>query len=60
MALATLLAAELTAQRAARWKQAVAWTVTAIQAFVILSMRFHYVTDVVTGFLAAIAAAHTG
>lgn len=56
MALATLLAAELTAHGAARSKQAIAWAVTGIQAFVILSMRFHYVTDVVTGFLAAIAA----
>ncbi|HEY2015604.1 MAG TPA: phosphatase PAP2-related protein [Bryobacteraceae bacterium] len=56
MALATLLAAELTAHRAARWKQAIAWAVIGIQALVILSMRFHYVTDVVTGFLAALAA----
>ena len=56
MALATLLAAELTAHRAARWKQGVAWVVIGLQALVILSMRFHYVTDVVTGFLAAIAA----
>lgn len=56
MALATLLAAELTAHRAARWKQAIAWAVVGLQAFVVLSMRFHYVTDVVTGFLAAIAA----
>jgi hypothetical protein len=56
MALATLLAAELTAHRAVRWKQALAWTVIALQAFVILSMRFHYITDVVAGFLAAIAA----
>ena len=56
MALATLLAAELTAHRAARWKQAVAWGVIVLQAFVVLSMRFHYVTDVVTGFLAAIVA----
>jgi hypothetical protein len=56
MALATLLAAELTAHRAARWKQAVAWAVIGLQALIILSMRFHYVTDVVTGFLAALAA----
>lgn len=56
MALATLLASELTAHRAARWKQVVAWAVLVLQAFVILSMRFHYVTDVVTGFLAALAA----
>jgi hypothetical protein len=56
MALATLLAAELTAHRAARWKQALAWAVIGLQAFVILSMRFHYITDVVTGFLAALAA----
>ena len=56
MALATLLATELTAQRAPRWKQAVAWGVICVQAFIILSMRFHYVTDVVTGFFAAIVA----
>ena len=56
MALATLLAAELSAHRAARWKQVIAWAVIGVQAFIILSMRFHYVTDVVTGFLAAIAA----
>ena len=56
MALATLLAAELTAHRAARWKQAIAWAIIVVQGFVILSMRFHYVTDVVTGFLAALAA----
>jgi hypothetical protein len=56
MALATLLAAELSVHRAAPWKQAIAWSVIGVQAFVILSMRFHYVTDVVTGFLAAIAA----
>jgi PAP2 superfamily C-terminal len=56
MALATLLATELTAQGAVRWKQTVAWAVAAAQAFVILSMRFHYVTDVVAGGLAAVAA----
>jgi hypothetical protein len=48
MALATLLATELTAQRAPRWKQAVAWGVVCAQAFVILAMRFHYVTVVAT------------
>jgi hypothetical protein len=46
----------LTAQRTSRAKQIAAWGVTAIQAAIILSMRFHYVTDVVTGCLAAIAA----
>src|SRR5215213_7000882 len=51
MALATLLATELTAQRAPRWKQTVAWAVVCAQAVIILSMRFHYVTDVVAGFL---------
>jgi hypothetical protein len=56
MALATLLAAELTVQGAARRKQMVAWGVIGAQALVILSMRFHYVTDVVAGFLAAIVA----
>jgi hypothetical protein len=56
MALAALLATELTAQGARRWKQAVGWGVVAIQAFVILAMRFHYVTDVVAGLLAAVAA----
>jgi len=56
MALATLLAAELTYRHAARWKQAIAWVVIGLQAMVVLSMRFHYVTDVVTGFLAAIVA----
>jgi hypothetical protein len=56
MALATVIAAELTAQGAPRGKQALAWTVAAVQAIVILSMRFHYLTDVVTGCLAAIAA----
>ena len=56
MALATLLATELTAQRAPRWKQTVAWAVTCAQAVIILSMRFHYVTDVVAGFLAAVTA----
>jgi hypothetical protein len=30
--------------------------VTAVQALVILSMQFHYVTDVVAGFLAAVVA----
>jgi hypothetical protein len=56
MALATALATELTAQRAPRWKQLVGWTVALLQALVILSMRFHYVTDVVAGCLAAVAA----
>jgi hypothetical protein len=56
MALATLLATELTAQGALRWKQVVGWGVVGAQAFIILSMRFHYVTDVVTGFLAAVTA----
>lgn len=56
MALATLVATELTAQGASRWKQIMAWVVAALQALVILSMRFHYVTDVVTGCLAAVAA----
>lgn len=56
MALATLLATELSAQRAPRWKQTVGWGVVCVQAFIILSMRFHYVTDVVAGFLAAVAA----
>jgi hypothetical protein len=56
MALAALLATELTAQRAARWKLATAWLVTAAQATVILSMRFHYVTDVVAGLFAAVVA----
>jgi PAP2 superfamily C-terminal len=56
MALATLLAAELTAQRAPRLKQAVAWGIAFAQALVILSMRFHYFTDVVAGCLAAVAA----
>ena len=56
MALAALLATELTAQRAPRWKQTTAWLVTAAQAIVILSMRFHYVTDVVAGLLAAVVA----
>jgi hypothetical protein len=56
MALAALLATELTAQRAPRWKQVTAWLVTTAQAIVILSMRFHYVTDVVAGLLAAVVA----
>ena len=56
MALAALLATEVTAQGAPRWKQLTAWLVTAVQATVILSMRFHYVTDVVAGLLAAIVA----
>ncbi len=56
MALATLLAVELTCHHAARWKQVIAWIVIGVQALVVLSMRFHYVTDVVTGFLAAIVA----
>jgi len=51
-----LLSAELTWHHAARWKQAIAWAVIGLQALVVLSMRFHYVTDVVTGFLAAIVA----
>jgi hypothetical protein len=56
MALATLLATELMAQRAPRWKQLLAWSMILVQALIILSMRFHYITDVVTGFLAAVAA----
>jgi hypothetical protein len=56
MALATLLATELTAQKAARARQAMAWGVALLQAVVILSMRFHYVTDVAAGCLAAVAA----
>jgi hypothetical protein len=56
MALATLLATELTAQRASRAKQAVAWGIALAQAVVILSMRFHYLTDVAAGCLAAVAA----
>ncbi|HUR36067.1 MAG TPA: phosphatase PAP2-related protein [Vicinamibacterales bacterium] len=56
MALATLLAAELTAQRAPRLKQFMAWGIAFAQALVILSMRFHYFTDVVAGCLAAVAA----
>lgn len=60
MALATLFAAELTVQRAARWKQALAWGMIGAQALVILSMRFHYITDVVAGFLAAIVATLIG
>lgn len=56
MALATLLATELTAQRAPRTKQAIAWGLALVQAVVILAMRFHYVTDVAAGCLAAVAA----
>lgn len=56
MALAALLASELTAQGAPRWKQVMAWLVAGLQAIVILSMRFHYFADVVTGCLAAITA----
>jgi hypothetical protein len=56
MALATLLAAEMTAQSASRGKQTVAWGIAFAQALVILSMRFHYVTDVAAGGLAAVAA----
>ena len=56
MALATLLAAELTAQKASRARQAVAWGIALAQALVILSMRFHYLTDVAAGCLAAVAA----
>jgi hypothetical protein len=56
MALAALLATELTAQHAPRWKRVTAWSVVIAQAVVILSMRFHYVTDVVAGLLAAVVA----
>lgn len=56
MALASLVAAELTAQRAAWPKQAIAWSVALLQALVILAMRFHYVTDVAAGLLAAVVA----
>jgi len=56
MALAALLATELTAQGAPRWKRLTAWVVVAVQALIILSMRFHYVTDVVAGLLAAVVA----
>jgi len=56
MALATLLAAELSAQRAPRLKRGIAWGIAFAQALVILSMRFHYFTDVVAGCLAAVAA----
>lgn len=56
MALATLLAAELTMQGVSRTQQAMAWVITLLQALVILSMRFHYATDVVAGCLAAVAA----
>lgn len=60
MTLATLLAAELTIQEGARWKRIVAWAMIPAQALVILSMRFHYITDVVAGFLAAIVATLAG
>ncbi len=60
MGMATLLAAELTFQGAARWKQVFAWGVIGAQVLVILSMRFHYVSDVVAGFLAAIVATLIG
>jgi hypothetical protein len=60
MTLATLFAAELTVQRAVRWKQIMAWSMIPVQALVILSMRFHYITDVVAGFLAAIVATLIG
>jgi hypothetical protein len=56
MALATAVASELTAQRAPRWKQTMAWSIAAVQAFVILSMRFHYFTDVAAGCFAAVVA----
>jgi hypothetical protein len=56
MALATAVACELTVQRAPRWKQAMAWSFAGLQAIVILSMRFHYFTDVAAGFFAAIVA----
>jgi hypothetical protein len=56
MALATVVASELTAHGASRWKQAMAWIFAGVQAFVILSMRFHYVSDVVTGCFAAVTA----
>jgi hypothetical protein len=56
MALAALIATEVTAQGAPRWKQALAWGVAGAQAVVILAMRFHYITDVVAGCLAAVAA----
>jgi hypothetical protein len=57
MALSTLFAMELSIQGAKRWKQIVAWGAIGLHVFVILSMRFHYVQDVVAGFLAAIVAA---
>ncbi len=56
MALPTGLASELTAQGAPRWKQLMAWAIVGVQALVILSMRFHYATDVVAGCFAAIVA----
>jgi hypothetical protein len=56
MALATGVASEMTAQGAPRWKQAMAWGLVGLQALVILSMRFHYFTDVVTGCFAAVVA----
>jgi len=56
MALATAVASELTAQRAPRWKQTMAWAIAGLQVFVILSMRFHYFTDVVAGCFAAVVA----
>ncbi len=57
MALSTLFAMELSLQGAARWKQIVAWAAIGLHVFVILSMRFHYIQDVVAGFLTAIVAA---
>lgn len=56
MAMATLLAAELRAQGRRDRETFVAWCVLPVQAFVILAMRFHYITDVVAGFLAALVA----
>lgn len=56
MGMATMLAAELSAQGKRDWRWWFAWGVLPVQAFIILAMRFHYVTDVVTGFLAALAA----
>ena len=56
MAMATLLAAELRAQGRRDPETIVAWGILPLQAFVILAMRFHYVTDVVAGFLAALVA----
>ena len=55
MALATVLASELTAHGAQRGKQAMVWTIAGAQAFVILSMRFYYVSDMVMGCFAAVA-----